>query len=76
MSYKKILLPVGHEENSRAAFETAARLARESHGTLYLVHVVPLRLLSSARASCWTIAGAPISRWKGSPRSFPPRKAA
>ena len=42
MSYKKILLPVGHEENSRAAFETAARLARESHGTLYLVHVVPM----------------------------------
>jgi nucleotide-binding universal stress UspA family protein len=42
MSYKKILCPVGHEENSRAAFETAARLARESHGTLYLVHVVRL----------------------------------
>jgi nucleotide-binding universal stress UspA family protein len=42
MSYKKILCPIGHEENSRAAFETAARLARESHGTLYLVHVVPL----------------------------------
>lgn len=42
MSYKKILCPMGHEENSRATFETAARLARESHGTLYLVHVVPL----------------------------------
>lgn len=42
MSYKKILCPIGHEETSRAAFETAARLARESHGTLYLVHVVPL----------------------------------
>jgi len=42
MPYKKILCPIGHEENSRAAFETAARLARESHGTLYLVHVVPL----------------------------------
>jgi len=42
MSYKKILCPIGHEENSRAAFETAARLARESHGTLYLIHVVPL----------------------------------
>jgi len=42
MSYKKILCPIGHEENSRATFETAARLARESHGTLYLVHVVPL----------------------------------
>ena len=41
MSYKIILCPVGHEENSRAAFETAARLARESHGTLYLVHIVP-----------------------------------
>jgi universal stress protein A len=42
MPYKKILCPIGHEENSRAAFETAARLARESHSTLYLVHVVPL----------------------------------
>lgn len=42
MSYKKILCPIGHEENSRAAFETAARLARESHATLYLIHVVPL----------------------------------
>jgi nucleotide-binding universal stress UspA family protein len=42
MSYKKILCPIGHEENSRAAFETAARLARESHAILYLVHVVPI----------------------------------
>jgi nucleotide-binding universal stress UspA family protein len=42
VTYKKILCPIGHEENSRAAFETAARLARESHATLYLVHVVPL----------------------------------
>jgi universal stress protein A len=42
MPYKKILCPIGHEENSRAAFETAARLVRESHGTLYLVHVVPM----------------------------------
>jgi universal stress protein A len=42
MSYKIILCPVGHEENSRAAFETAARLARESHGTLYLVYIVPM----------------------------------
>jgi hypothetical protein len=33
MSYKIILCPIGHEENSRAAFETAARVARESHGT-------------------------------------------
>jgi nucleotide-binding universal stress UspA family protein len=42
MPYKKIVCPIGHEENSRAAFETAARLARESHGTLYLVHVIAL----------------------------------
>ena len=42
MSYKKIVCPIGHEENSRAAFETAARFARESHGTLYLIQVVPL----------------------------------
>lgn len=41
MSYKRILCPIGHEENSRAAFETAARIARESDGTLYLIHVVP-----------------------------------
>jgi nucleotide-binding universal stress UspA family protein len=42
MPYKKIVCPIGHEESSRAAFETAARLARESHGPLYLVHVIPL----------------------------------
>jgi len=42
MPYKKILCPIGPEENSRAAFETAARLARETHGTLYLMHVIPL----------------------------------
>jgi hypothetical protein len=29
MPYKKILCPIGHDENSRAAFDTAARLARE-----------------------------------------------
>ena len=42
MSYKKILCPIDDEEDSRAALETAARLARKSHGTLYLIHVVPL----------------------------------
>jgi nucleotide-binding universal stress UspA family protein len=42
MSYKKILCLIEHEENSRAAFEAAAQLARESHGTLYLIHVVPV----------------------------------
>jgi nucleotide-binding universal stress UspA family protein len=42
MPYEKILCPIGHEENARAAFETAARLVHESHGTLYLVHVVPV----------------------------------
>src|SRR5271156_1840365 len=42
MFYKKVLCPIGDEEDSRAALETAARFARKSHGTLYLIHVVPL----------------------------------
>jgi nucleotide-binding universal stress UspA family protein len=42
MTFKKILCAIGHEGNSRAVFETAVRLARESHGFLYLNHVLPL----------------------------------
>jgi len=42
MAFKKILCPIGHEENSQAAFAAAVKLARESRGTLYLLHVIPL----------------------------------
>jgi nucleotide-binding universal stress UspA family protein len=42
MSYKKIVCPIGDEDDSRAALEIAARLARKSHGTVYMIHVVPL----------------------------------
>lgn len=42
MAFKKILCVIGHEENSKAVFGAAVRLARESHGFLYLIHVLPL----------------------------------
>ena len=38
MAFKRILCPVDFSASSRLAFEAAARLARESGGTLILVH--------------------------------------
>ncbi len=40
--FKKILCPVDFDPNSAAALDFAARLAREYHGALYLLHVVKL----------------------------------
>src|SRR6266849_2315016 len=43
MTFKKIVYPAGFEENgSDPAFALATKLARESRGTLYLMHVLPL----------------------------------
>src|SRR5260370_69997 len=43
MTFKKIVYPVGFEEDgSDPAFGMATKLARESRGTLYLIHVLPL----------------------------------
>lgn len=38
--FKKILCPVDFDPNSAAALDFAARLAREHHGALHLLHVV------------------------------------
>ena len=43
MTFKKIVYPAGFEEDgSDPAFAMAAKLARESRGVLYLIHVLPL----------------------------------
>lgn len=40
--FKRILCPVDFEENSMQALDTAANLARESNGTVFVLHVVPM----------------------------------
>ncbi len=41
MIFKKILCPLGHEQNTREALTAAVQAARESRGALYLMHVLP-----------------------------------
>jgi nucleotide-binding universal stress UspA family protein len=41
MIFKKILCPLGHEQNTREVFAAAVKTARESHAALYLMHVLP-----------------------------------
>jgi nucleotide-binding universal stress UspA family protein len=40
--FKKILCPVDFDENSIAALDTAAKMARESDATVTVLHVVPI----------------------------------
>jgi nucleotide-binding universal stress UspA family protein len=40
--FKRILCPVDFEDNSMQALDTAAKLARESNGTVFVLHVVPM----------------------------------
>ena len=40
--FRRILCPVDFDDNSMQALDTAANLARESDGTVYLLHVVPM----------------------------------
>ncbi len=42
--YRKILCPVDFDDNSMQALDTAADLARESKGTVFVLHVVPMIL--------------------------------
>lgn len=42
MIFKKILCAIGDESGSQAVFEAAVRLASESRGFLYFIHVLPL----------------------------------
>ncbi len=40
--FSRILCPVDFDDNSMQALDTAANLARESNGTVFVLHVVPL----------------------------------
>ena len=40
--YRRILCPIDFDENSLSALSTAAEIAREHDGTVYVLHVVPL----------------------------------
>ncbi|HUA36103.1 MAG TPA: universal stress protein [Candidatus Binataceae bacterium] len=40
--YRKILCPVDFDDNSMCALETAASMAREHDGTVFVLHVVPM----------------------------------
>lgn len=40
--FKRILCPVDFDDNSMQALATAANLARESDGTVFVLHVVPM----------------------------------
>ncbi|HLI80073.1 MAG TPA: universal stress protein [Candidatus Binataceae bacterium] len=40
--YQRILCPIDFDDNSLAALETAADLARRADATLYVLHVVPM----------------------------------
>jgi len=42
ISFNKILCPIDFDDNSIAALAAAANLARESHATLEVLHVVPI----------------------------------
>ncbi len=40
--FQRILCPVDFDDNSMQALDTAAKLARESNGTVFVLHVVPM----------------------------------
>ena len=40
--YRRILCPVDFDDNSMQALDTAANLARENDGTVFVLHVVPM----------------------------------
>jgi len=42
LPYQRILCPIDFDDNSLAALDTAADLARHADGTIYVLHVVPM----------------------------------
>ena len=40
--FRRILCPVDFDDNSMQALDTAADLARENNGTVFVLHVVPM----------------------------------
>ena len=40
--FSRILCPVDFDDNSMLALDTAANLARDSNGTVFILHVVPI----------------------------------
>ena len=48
LPYRKILCPIDFDENSIAALETAAELARHHDATLYVLHTVPMVVMPTS----------------------------
>ena len=46
--YRRILCPIDFDDNSLAALEVAAKMARQQDGSVYVLHVVPLILAPTA----------------------------
>src|SRR5271154_2883585 len=42
LQFSRILCPVDFDDNSMKALDTAANLARENNGTVFVLHVVPM----------------------------------
>ncbi len=42
--YRRILCPIDFDDNSLAALEVAAKMARQHDGTVYAIHIVPMIL--------------------------------
>ncbi|MFZ2059477.1 MAG: universal stress protein, partial [Candidatus Binatus sp.] len=40
--FRRILCPVDFDDNSMQALDTAAKLARDTNGTVFVLHVVPM----------------------------------
>ena len=40
--FSRILCPIDFDDNSMQALDTAANLARESSGTVFILHVTPI----------------------------------
>jgi nucleotide-binding universal stress UspA family protein len=47
--FRNVLCPIDFDANSPSALESAGKIAQETNGKIYLVHVVP-----------WTVAAVPI----------------
>jgi nucleotide-binding universal stress UspA family protein len=46
--FRRILCPVDFDDNSLAALEVAAQIARQNDGTVLLFHVVPMMIAPTA----------------------------
>ncbi len=47
LQFSRILCPVDFDDNSMEALDTAANLARENNGTVFVLHVVPMIIMAT-----------------------------